>query len=416
MAKRTDKGTSGGAIYGSSDNSFGTFNSLALDSLFILGRVISIVLDESHPRFEELGGWNALGTIEFDNVSKPTPRKQQYPTARPLDSSQKSLPLLNELVYILALPDTNIGEIASQKRNYYVQSISVWNHPHHNAFPENSNILPDEQRKDYVQTTAGSVRRVTDKTTEIDLGVTFKEKGDIHPLLPFEGDRILEGRWGNSVRFSSTIKNPFPLPPSPNTWSEGTSKSGDPIILIRNGQGKQTDEGWVPTIEDINNDDSSIYLTTTQKIPLNTSSTSYKSYSSSSPTIPNQYSGKQIILNSGRLVLNTTEDHLLLSSKKTVNINAISAFTVDAPQSVIQSNSVLLGGSSAVEPVLKGDTTIDILVNLIDQLQSLAQVLTVVTPTTVSTLNPIGVSLNIQLANIKTSLLTTTKSKITKTL
>jgi glucose-1-phosphate cytidylyltransferase len=34
------------------------------------------------------------------------------------------------------------------------------------------------------------------------------------------------------------------------------------------GEKQQSDEGWIPTIEDINNDDSSIYLTSTQKIPL----------------------------------------------------------------------------------------------------------------------------------------------------
>ena len=30
-----------------------------------VGRVVSIVLDEAHPRFKELGEWNGLGTIEY---------------------------------------------------------------------------------------------------------------------------------------------------------------------------------------------------------------------------------------------------------------------------------------------------------------------------------------------------------------
>ena len=412
MAKKTDVGIGGGAIYGSSDNSFEAFNSLAQDNLFVLGRVISIVLDESHPRFEELGGWNALGTIEFDNVNKPTPRKQQYPTAKPLDPSLKKFPLINEVIYVLALPNTNIGQFSTLKTNYYVESVGIWNHPHHNAFPENSNILPPEQQKDYNQTQAGSVRRVTDQSTEIFLGKTFVERGDIHPLLPFEGDRILEGRWGNSIRFGSTVKNPLPEPPSPNTWSEGTSKPGDPITILRTGQGKQTDEGWVPTVEDINNDDSSVYLTTTQKILLNAASTSYSSYSDNKPTTPNEYSGKQIILNSGRLVLNTTEDHLLLSSKKTVNINAITSVNIDSPQSVIQSGKVLLGGINAVEPVLKGDTTINLLTELVDQLTRLSQALQSSTDPAV---NLAAQSLTPWLLNYK-GRLGTAKSKVTKTL
>ena len=35
----------------SKQNSFGTFTNLGLNGLIISGRVISIVLDEAHPRF-----------------------------------------------------------------------------------------------------------------------------------------------------------------------------------------------------------------------------------------------------------------------------------------------------------------------------------------------------------------------------
>jgi hypothetical protein len=393
----------------SKQNSFETFTNMGLNSLIIAGRVISIVLDETHPRFKEFGEWNGLGTIEFDLVSTPTPPNQLYPVAKPLDPSVKSFPLINEIVYILALPNTNIGEFASTKTNYYINTVGIWNHPHHNAFPQNSNVLPPSQQKDYIQTELGSVRRVTDQSTEIFLGRTFVEKGNIHPLLPFEGDKIIEGRWGNSVRLGSTVKN------APNTWSS-TGTNGDPITIIRNGQGNQTEEGWIPTVEDINNDDTSIYFTSTQKIPLEASSTSYSSYSSNPPTKPNEYSGKQLILNSGRLVFNSTEDHVLLSSKKTVNINAISGFSIDSPQSVIQSNSVLLGGINATEPVLKGDTTINILVDLVNQLQALTVALQTVTPTGGPAVAAAATQLVPKLASIATQLQTTTKSQVSKTL
>jgi hypothetical protein len=393
----------------SKNNSFSTFTNMGLNSLIITGRIISIVLDETHPRFKELGEWNGLGTIEFDLVDAPTPPNQLYPIARPVDPSVKSFPLINEIVYILALPNTNIGEFASTKTNYYINTIGIWNHPHHNAFPQNSNILPPSQQKDYVQTELGSVRRVTDQSTEIFLGRTFVERGNIHPLLPFEGDKIIEGRWGNSIRLGSTVKNTL------NTWSS-TGTNGDPITIIRNGQGNQTDEGWIPTVEDINNDDTSIYFTSTQKIPLEASSTFYSSYSSNPPAKPNEYAGRQLILNSGRLVFNSTEDHILLSSKKTVNINAINSFNIDSPQSVIQSNSVLLGGVNAVEPVLKGDTTINILVDLVTQLQALTIALQTVTPTGGPAVAAAATQLVPQLAAIRTQLQTTTKSQVSKTL
>jgi hypothetical protein len=393
----------------SKNNNFNTFTSLGLNNLLTSGRIISIVLDETHPRFKELGEWNGLGTIEYDIVQAPTPPNQLYPVAKPLDPTFKSFPLINEIVYILALPNTNIGEFSTTKTNYYINTVGIWNHPHHNAFPQNSNILPPSQQKDYIQTQAGSVRRVTDQSTEIFLGKTFVERGNIHPLLPFEGDKIVEGRWGNSIRLGSTVKD------TPNTWSS-TGTNGDPITIIRNGQGNQTDEGWIPTVEDINNDDTSIYFTSTQKIPLEASSTSYSSYSSNPPTQPNEYAGKQLILNSGRLIFNTTEDHLLLSSKQTVNINAISGFNIDSPQSVIQSDSVLLGGINAVEPVLKGDTTINILVDLVNQLQALTIALQTVTPQGGPAVAAAATQLVPKLASIATQLQTTTKSQVSKTL
>ena len=370
-----------------------------------VGRVVSIVLDETHPRWKELGEWNGLGTIEYTLVDQVTPENQSYPTAKPYDPSVRSFPLINEIVLISSFPNTDIGEFTSSKIAYYMSVIGIWNHPHHNAFPQNSNTLPPSQQKDYVETEIGSVRRVTDQSTEIFLGRTFVERGNIHPLLPFEGDRILEGRWGNSIRFGSTVKNTL------NDWSSiGTN--GDPITILRNGQGNQTDEGWVPTIEDINNDEASIYLASTQKIPLEAASTSYSSYSSNPPIAPNEYSGKQLILNSGRLVLNTTEDHLLLSSKQSVNINAITNFNVDAPQSVIQSSKVLLGGVNAVEPVLKGDTTINLLNELVDQLTRLSQALQTSTDPAV---NLAAQALTPWLINYGTRL-GTAKSNVTTTL
>ena len=252
------------------NNNFAVNTALTANELIQAVRVLSIILDETHPRFKELGEWNALGTIEYEVVSNPLP-SPLLPTAKPLDGNSKNLPLINEIVYIIALPSTDLNTVTSNTINYYLPPVSLWNHPHHNAYPTDPNTLPPSQQKDYIQTQTGNVRRITDQSTEIFLGKTFKERSNIHPLLPFEGDIIYEGRWGNSIRIGSTVPNTL------NNWST-TGSSGDPIFIIRNGQGKQSEEGWIPTIEDINNDDSSIYATSTQKIPLKASSTNYFSY------------------------------------------------------------------------------------------------------------------------------------------
>jgi hypothetical protein len=82
-------------------------------------------------------------------------------------------------------------------------------------------------------------------------------------LRLFTGDTTIEGRWGNSIRFSSTTANKLE-----NNWSN-TGSLGNPITIIRNGQGRQLDNlAWFPTVENINRDPSSIYLTNGQQIVI----------------------------------------------------------------------------------------------------------------------------------------------------
>ena len=361
------------------------------DQNVIAGRVISIVLDDSHPRFKELGGWTSIGTIEYSPVLNSSntnlvdePYKKTNPTSKPLGFSLSNFPLIGETVYIIGnLPDNNTIRQLKFKldqtynpQTFYINTLNFWGSPHHNAYPIRVNSqTPLSQNKNYLQTQAGSRVQITPNQVQAFLGSTFNEKSNIHPLTNFEGDIILEGRWGNSIRFGSTVIQ------RPNSWSS-TGTNGDPITILRNGQGTQTNEGWVPITENINNDDSSIYLTSTQKIPINVSSTNnYNSYKTK-PTAPNQYAGRQVILNSGRLVFNTTEDHLLLSSKKSINLNSVESINFDTTQPIILSTypvsdggGVFLGDKNANESVLLGDSTIEVLKTLLKELQTLTNIL-----------------------------------------
>lgn len=344
---------------------------------FKAGRVKNIILDENSTNFKEFGEWNALGYIEYQDIVNPS---ELYTVAKPYFANIKNLPLLEEIVWIVSLPNTDLNGIPNATGNatpgissatseYYICPTSFWNHPHHNGFPANPQTLPESQQKDYIQTQAGNVRRVTDQSTEINLGNTFIERSNIHPLKPFEGDIITEGRWGNSIRIGSTVKVKPPFNTSLNNWSS-VGTSGDPILIIRNGQGIQTNEGWIPIVEDINNDDSSIYATSTQKIPLKASSTLYDSYRVA-PTTPDQYAGKQILVNSGRLVFNSTVDHILLSSAQTIGFNAIKGFNFDTKANfVVNAPSIKLGSKNATEPLLLGNKTVSLLNSLIVNLKT----------------------------------------------
>lgn len=343
---------------------------------FFSSRVISIVLDEFHPRFKELGEWNALGAIEFDPVDFPSYNSTSYPVAYPLFPNIKNYPLIQEVVLTLSAFSSNLIYFENSLnitptgyKTYYINPISLWNNPHHNGYSFNISTSPPTQNKSYTQIEAGSPRVNENESVSINLGKTFKEKENIHPLLPFEGDLIYEGRWGNSIRLGSTVKN------TPNNWSK-FGEDGDPITIIRNGQGNQTNEGWVPIIENIENHVSSIYLTSTQQVPLKASSTSYVSYTSEPPTNPKEYAGAQILLDSGRLIFNAYSDHILLSSAKSININSQVSVNIDTKKTIFQSDKIFLGKENlATEPLMLGNVTVQVLKDLLSSVKELTTAL-----------------------------------------
>ena len=333
------------------------------------GRVRYCVLDkETNPQvFNDFGEWSSIGCIFYSRLGAPSKQDQPYSTdnfAKPLFPSNKNFPLENEVVYIIALPSANVQKNVQAITYYYFQPINIWMSTHHNAIPDpvHGDSLPPSQQSDYQESEAGAVRRVTDGGTEIDLGETFKEKLDIRNLQPYEGDIFHEGRWGQSIRFGSTVKNAS----IPNPWSD-SGNDGDPIVILRNGQTEQDEDPWVPILENINSDKSSIYLTSTQRVPLGASNTDYASYTSpwgETPTKPGSYAGSQVMLNSGRLVFNTKSDHIILSSQRTIAFGAQTGFNFDTPANFVVkvggsgNNTINLGAKKddgADEPLILGN-------------------------------------------------------------
>ena len=82
----------------------------------------------------------------------------------------------------------------------------------------------------------------------------------IRPLKTYEGDTLLEGRFGNSIRFGSTLPNNLN-----NPWSD-VGNIGDPITIIRNGQTFTPESPNNHLLEDINEDPSSVYLCSNQQL------------------------------------------------------------------------------------------------------------------------------------------------------
>lgn len=360
---------------GDSGNLIGKIKNL-INFKLVAARVTDIILDENHPKFNLVGQWNGIGAIYYEFVNQSGTGTENY--ALPYDSQLKTYPLVNEIVLMFSLPNQNIGKQGGSEQYFYLKPLGLWNHPHHDAYPNVLDGINDSsQIKDYGE--AG--RRVEDGSTEINLNSpinpsqnTFVEKANIKPLMPFMGDSLMEGRYGQSIRFGSTAKSQSE---KKNNWSK-SGNNGDPILIIRNGQPEKLtdDRGWIPITEDLNKDLSSIYLTSKQKIPFNIANENFSAYDSK-PLLPSLFTLPQIILNSDRVILNAKTDSVLISGEKSVGLSSNKSINLEAEQVYIDGIDIRLGGSNAKESVLLGDKTTQLLeiiikeiINISEKLQS----------------------------------------------
>ena len=338
---------------------------------FLPARVVSI--DQS----QNLTNGNIVAEVVSPLATVPN---QQKITAFPLFANIKTLPLINEVVFLISGPSGDYSSNSGKVKYYYLSTLNIWNSIHVNPTPNPyENLKPNSQNKSIAEIEAGSTNKADEvDTNQFKPGTYFTEKSNIYPLYPFEGDVIYEGRFGNSIRFGSTdIQSTDTIQTPLNTWSTSGS-NGDPITILKNGQNPELiGPAQSTTVEEINKDLSSIYLTSTQQLPIEVASQNdYLSYGEEKPKSPNTYAGAQVVLNSGRLLFNTTQDHIMLSSQKSINLNSVDGVNIDTTGPVVlEAPEIKLGSNDATESVLLGDSTVDLLQNLISDLSSLLKIM-----------------------------------------
>jgi len=250
-------------------------------------RVVDVNLEPSDNAlslFQITNGWGSIGAIRFESLDKNTNTNNQITTqasiAYPMDINFKKIPTLGETVFIIQGPSykqlTTGNSDASQF--YYLNAISVWNKNHLNMIPPSSESSTNTDTVDNISVSDGVPNNPETQVEEPSPGKTFKEEASIRNLYPVEGDIILEGRWGNSLRFSSTAIHTSESKDTESPWSS-EGRDGSPITILRNGQGSDSSfNNWFPIYEDIQNDASSIYLTDGQLVKVLLGSTNFDSF------------------------------------------------------------------------------------------------------------------------------------------
>jgi hypothetical protein len=336
-----------------------------------VAEILDICLDSEHEAFEALGGYSngAIGQVKIrllhsnskeypGNYDKGTVGRQIW--ARPLVTNLKTYPLLREYVIVGQYLSKLTPNSQTLLREYYYSSpLSMFGSVNSNAFLLDRS-QPPVGSKDYSEIedgqeqTAGSEEKVA-----ISLGKEFSPSTVIKPVLPREGDVILEGRFGQSLRFGSPDGNIIPS------------------IYLRAGQAEPEEEMEYlkPMDENINLDGASIYMTIDEAIPLDFSSTAL-SAASASATIPDEFSGKQIILNSDTVVLNSRDGTLVGMAKNGIGFSTEGDITLDATGTTTVASPVINLGFEAEEPVVLGNQLEEILLGILDEIGKMVDAIT----------------------------------------
>lgn len=249
----------------------------------------------------------------------------QEDIAYPFDKNNFTFPIKGETVIILKIE----GE------TYYLPYSST---PYPNyrekvrlkvaAEPVDNSINPTGG-KDLRQTkeTGGANNPNAKKDKENTGGYIVNEK--IKFLNPKNGDTIIGGRVGNTIRFSEFFLT-----------EDG--KTSSPGIFIRNKQNPELDSKPIGTLgeENINKDGTSVYITSGKiKIPfketIKKQKVAFKDFPSS-----DKLKGDQLFVNSDRIVLSAKAKEFIIFGKGNTGIITDGRFTVDSEGDThIQSSS-----------------------------------------------------------------------------
>lgn len=324
-------------------NSDLTQRSSTLDGGLTAVRVYDVILDATHKDYPLMGKELSIGLIRYAPIDRIVEKKDinTLPYAFPLHTNIKVLPLINEVVVISNLPsEKSLDTYKANVKVYYTAIVGMWNNP-------NCNFLVDEDDQDIVEK-------------------EFAENIKVKPLFPYPGDVLIEGRYGHSIRLGGTKT-------TNNTLSTSENNSL-PFTLITNGQTETTEE-IRHTVENINEDSTSIYLLTDHIVTLEQARVKTKAWKNP-PIKADAYQGSQVVINGGRLYFNSRDESTLFSTKeafgvtsKTVNLDAKDYIALDAEK-------IYLGEKALVEeyePVLLGESTEQFFSELLNSLQDLAK-------------------------------------------
>ncbi|MFZ9376687.1 MAG: hypothetical protein ACO25K_06145 [Candidatus Fonsibacter ubiquis] len=357
-----------------------------------IGVVIDVILDDTNEflkKYSEPVRLKYIGGILYRNIDSFSELENPN-IALPWDRTIKDLATRNEKVKIIKnaegiflyqrIQATNETPLISAVTNEISQKLITKNNS-----SKNQSFDVDEFNKK--SQTGITETNDSAKYKKYDgYGNYFKFVSNIHKLKLYEGDLLIESRFGQSIRFSAYNNNQSP-------------KSFSPTLIIRNDESPLNKSKSVNSLveENLNTDGSIIAMTSNgYEIPFipgttgDTGKSDFETKPESFLNYPSKLSGNQIFLNSGRLIFSARNGEMIFYSKKNygfisdgglsidnkggVDINVkdgVNILTNDTDVVMYTGNGKIFLGSKDLEPMVKGKQLVQLLGELLDAIGDL---------------------------------------------
>jgi hypothetical protein len=317
-------------------NSISTNRNISTDrkkSSSSIGIVVDVILDENHPAIKEFNGLDiqkntsVIGAVVLKDSGDVYTRDDQFIIAYPYDRNFINLPVKNELVEIIHsagytfyksnTPTVNPNETGNktsikESRGYFETFDGLGKSSVVNSYKKTSNTG--------ITKTKGKDSPYNDES----YGKHYDVDQKLHRLKLYEGDSLIESRFGQSIRFSGY---------------DNKDNKFYPSITIRNRENdlsKEEKKSGEFTLEDINRDGSIIILSAAKKVlPFQPGTvdksnksdfkTKPKSWTVGTPKqknkkFPDTLDGDQVLINSDRIILSSKKNEMIFYSKGNIGI------------------------------------------------------------------------------------------------
>jgi hypothetical protein len=317
------------------------------------GLVVDIIVNNQHEEYNKVTGENygyaKIKILPYDEGSGNIALNW----IPPKDLNILQLPLIGEEVVVEFLGDGLVYSRPFNRQHSIGSNISPITTAAFSYDPNKQNTPETDAELELA-----GVRRIDDSLPT----KSSKFIPRVQPVSPEEGDLIIQGRFGNVIRFGSSRFIDGNSYPSPNILlSVGISSD----LSTPTSTGTETTPQSL-VYEDVVTNAASIWLVTDQLVPFQPATlrtqASNKAHLRDSQITRGKYyyQGPQVFIDSDRVVINSKKSEVQLFAKSEINLSALETITIASERSVSISSNVDIKLNALQESFIRAETNIGI--------------------------------------------------------